>query len=132
MNYTRYLLPALFLIFMGCKNNEEQADAYGNFEAIEVMVSAEAQGRIVEFNPREGEILRKDQVIVVVDSTQLNLKKKQLQSGVASLRSKIGTKEFSFIYAINFSRRVSSLYMRICFGKYSLYMVALFGGTTKR
>jgi len=85
------MLPALVVILLGCKNNEEQADAYGNFEAIEVMVSAEVQGRILEFNPREGEMLHKDQVVVVVDSTQLNLKKKQLQSGVASLRSKINT-----------------------------------------
>jgi HlyD family secretion protein len=91
MKYKRYLLPALCVIFLGCKNNEEQADAYGNFEAIEVIVSAEAQGRIVEFKPREGELLLKDQVVVVVDSTQLNLKKTQLQSGIASLRSKINT-----------------------------------------
>lgn len=91
MKYARSLLPALFVVLLGCKNNEEQADAYGNFEAIEVMVSAEAQGRIVEFNPLEGQKLHKDQVVVVIDSTQLNLKKKQLQSGVASLMSKINT-----------------------------------------
>jgi HlyD family secretion protein len=91
MKYTKHVLAGLLFMLMGCKNNEEQADAYGNFEAIEVMVSAEAQGRIMEFNPREGETLRKDQVVVVVDSTQLNLKKRQLQSGVASLRSKINT-----------------------------------------
>lgn len=91
MKYTRYLFPALFAILLGCKNNEEQADAYGNFEAIEVMVSAEAQGRIVKFDPLEGQMLHKDQVVVIIDSTQLNLKRKQLQSGVFSLMSKINT-----------------------------------------
>jgi len=91
MKYTRYLLPAIFITFMGCNNNEEQADAYGNFEAIEVIVSAEAQGRIMAFAPREGEVLQQGSVIVIVDSTQLHLKKQQLQSGVVSLKSKIST-----------------------------------------
>jgi len=91
MNYTRYLLPALFVIFLGCKNNEEQADAYGNFEAIEVMVSAESLGRIVEFQLREGATLEKGQVVVVIDTTQLDLKKSQLQSGKASIWSRIST-----------------------------------------
>jgi len=76
---------------LGCNSNEEQADAYGNFEAIEVMVSAESQGRIVEFNPMEGETLQKGDVTVVVDTTQLILKKKQLQSGLVSLKSRINT-----------------------------------------
>ncbi len=91
MKYTRYLLPAIFITFLGCNNNEEQADAYGNFEAIEVIVSAEAQGRIMAFAPREGEALQQGSVIVIVDSTQLHLKKQQLQSGSVSLRSKIST-----------------------------------------
>lgn len=91
MKYTRYLLPAIFITFLGCNNNEEQADAYGNFEAIEVIVSAEAQGRIMAFAPREGEALQQGSVIVIVDSTQLHLKKQQLQSGTISLRSKIST-----------------------------------------
>ena len=91
MKYTRYLLPAIFISFLGCNNNEGQADAYGNFEAIEVIVSAEAQGRIMAFAPREGEVLQQGSVIVIVDSTQLHLKKQQLQSGSVSLRSKIST-----------------------------------------
>ncbi len=91
MKYTRYLLPAIFITFLGCNNNEGQADAYGNFEAIEVIVSAEAQGRIMAFAPREGEALQQGSVIVIVDSTQLHLKKQQLQSGSVSLRSKIST-----------------------------------------
>ncbi|MEN8229102.1 MAG: HlyD family efflux transporter periplasmic adaptor subunit [Bacteroidota bacterium] len=91
MKYTRYLLPAIFITLLGCNNHEEQADAYGNFEAVEVIVSSEAQGRIVAFAPREGETLQHGNVIVVVDSTQLHLKKQQLQSGTASLRSRIST-----------------------------------------
>lgn len=91
MKHIRYLIFALFLTSMACKPNEEQADAYGNFEAIEVMVSAESLGRIVEFQHREGATLEKGQVVVVIDTTQLDLKKSQLQSGKASIRSRIST-----------------------------------------
>jgi len=91
--YTRYLLPVLLSTFLACNNSADEADAYGNFEALEVIVAAEAQGRITAFEPREGEKLGKGQVIVIVDSTQLHLKKKQLQSGEASLHSKIQTLE---------------------------------------
>lgn len=93
MKEIQYFIGAIFFTFLSCNNNENQADAYGNFEAIEVMVSAEASGRILDFTPMEGEALLKDHVIVVVDSTQLHLKKKQLQSGMASLRSKVNTLE---------------------------------------
>lgn len=91
MKKTQYLLSALLVTFLGCNSNEEQADAYGNFEAIEVMVSSETQGRIIEFGPREGELLQKGEVSVIIDTTQLILKRKQLQSGVASMKSKINT-----------------------------------------
>ena len=93
MKSTRYLLPFLLLLFAACSNHEEVADAYGNFEAIEVMVSAESQGRIVAFEPEEGATLQEDQVTVVIDTTQHYLKKIQLESGFTSLGTRIQTLE---------------------------------------
>ena len=89
MKKIKFYLGALFLITLGCSGDEDTADAYGNFEAIEVMVSSEASGRIINFHPTEGEPLSQGHVTVVVDTTQLHLKKKQLRSGWAALRSKI-------------------------------------------
>jgi HlyD family secretion protein len=43
---TNLLLFIAVLIIAGCINKTGQADAYGNFEATEVMVSAETSGRI--------------------------------------------------------------------------------------
>lgn len=91
MMKTQYFFFALLITILGCNSNEEQADAFGNFEAIEVMVSSESQGRIIEFGPMEGESLQKGDVSVLIDTTQLILKKKQLLSGVVSLKSKINT-----------------------------------------
>ncbi|TFH27178.1 MAG: HlyD family efflux transporter periplasmic adaptor subunit [Bacteroidia bacterium] len=91
MKSKRYLLPILLISLAACSQQQDVSDAYGNFEAIEVMVSAESQGRIVAFVPEEGATLRKDQVTVVIDTTQLYLKKIQLESGFSSLVTRIQT-----------------------------------------
>ncbi len=91
MKSKRYLLPILLISLAACSQQQDVSDAYGNFEAIEVMVSAESQGRIVAFVPEEGATLRKDQVTVVIDTTQLYLKKIQLESGFSSLGTRIQT-----------------------------------------
>lgn len=91
MKYTRYLVPFLLLILVACKQQEDNSDAYGNFEAIEVIVSAESSGKIISFSPLEGDNLKQDQVAVRIDTTQLYLKKLGLESGFSSLSSRIRT-----------------------------------------
>ena len=85
------MLPFLLLSIAACSNQEEVSDAYGNFEAIEVMVSSETQGRIVDFEPEEGAGIEENQVAVLIDTTQLYLKKIQLESGFSSLGTRIQT-----------------------------------------
>jgi HlyD family secretion protein len=85
------IIPAILILLAACRNEEVEADAYGNFEAIEVLVSAEAQGLITFFEQVEGARLGKDEVVVVIDSIQLSLKRQQLQSGLASIASRILT-----------------------------------------
>jgi HlyD family secretion protein len=91
MNYLKLFTLAILAFLQACNTQENQADAYGNFEAIEVLVSAESQGRILSFVAMEGASLEKDQVVAVIDSLQLYLKKLQLASGEASLFARIST-----------------------------------------
>jgi len=58
-----------------------------------VMVSSETSGRILHFALEEGTTIQKDEVVVVIDSTQLYLQKERLESGLVSLGSKINTLE---------------------------------------
>ena len=91
MNPRRYFVFLLLLSLMACKPQIDPADAYGNFEAVEVMVSAESAGRIIFFSAQEGSTLQQNQVAVKMDSTQLYLQKIRLESGFASLNSRITT-----------------------------------------
>ena len=83
----------ILLASASCRNGENLPDAYGNFEANEVIVSALSKGEIRSFEPMEGTALKKGELVAVIDSTQLHLNLRQLKSGRASLRSRLVTLE---------------------------------------
>lgn len=70
----------IFLVtssLISCSNNEK-ADGYGNFEAIETTISAESNGKLILFTVEEGKTLKKGEQIGLIDTIQLSLKKEQL------------------------------------------------------
>lgn len=81
-----FLLLSTFL--SACKNNNEDFDASGSFESTEVIVSAEASGKIINFDITEGQLLEQNQEIGHIDSVQLALRKKQIQANQKGLQSR--------------------------------------------
>jgi HlyD family secretion protein len=65
------------LLISSCSRNGDKADAYGNFEVTEVMVGAEGQGKLVTFMPEEGMQLKAGDIVGVIDTTALWLKRQQ-------------------------------------------------------
>jgi HlyD family secretion protein len=63
---------------ISCARKNHEADAYGNFEANEVIVSAQSQGILTFLEVQEGDLLEKDKVIGQVDPTVPGIKKEQL------------------------------------------------------
>lgn len=61
----------------GCRK-APAPDAYGNFEATEVVVSAQTSGQIQQFTPVEGVRLDRGAIVALVDTTQLALERAQL------------------------------------------------------
>ena len=78
-----YLLP---LLLTGC-GNEPSYDATGTFEATEITLSAEANGRILFFEVTEGDLIQQGKTVGAIDTVQLYLQKRQLERQVASARS---------------------------------------------
>ena len=68
------ILATLF----SCNKNDDKADGYGNFEATEVTISAEANGKLTSFIIEEGSVLEPNTQIGLVDTTQLYWNKQQL------------------------------------------------------
>jgi HlyD family secretion protein len=86
---SRILLLISFVLLYGCDKKNDKADAYGNFEATEVIVSAETTGRILKFDAREGDDISKGQEIAVIDTVILNLQKAELRAAMNGIRTKI-------------------------------------------
>jgi len=81
-----WVLPALLV---ACNGNENGSDASGNFEAKEIIVSAEAQGKLMEFNIEEGDKLSKDMVVGYIDTIPLSIQKEQLQAQKQVVKTKL-------------------------------------------
>ena len=71
------LLLFAFITAASCRRAGEP-DAYGNFEADEVSVSAQTSGQLVSFTPVEGVHLPAGAVVGLVDTTQLALERVQM------------------------------------------------------
>ncbi len=83
------IISLVFCTLNACHNTENNYDASGAFEAVETIISAEANGKIMAFNLSEGDVLSANQSIGYIDSTQLYLQKLQLeQHKIAVLSSR--------------------------------------------
>jgi HlyD family secretion protein len=72
------LILSGFVLF-SCNNNNSEYDATGTFEADEVIISAEASGKILAFNLEEGQVVKQGEQVGFIDTTQLHLSKLQLR-----------------------------------------------------
>lgn len=83
-----FLLIIFISMLFACSNGNDNIDATGTFEAEEVIVSSEAMGKLVKFDVEEGAAIKQNQIVGIVDTLQLYLKKKQLESSVKAVLSK--------------------------------------------
>jgi HlyD family secretion protein len=81
------LLFACSALLLSCAEEEKLTDATGVFEATEVIVSSEANGKILELNIQEGDRLEKNSIVGLIDSTQLYFSKLQLQASRVAVQS---------------------------------------------
>ena len=74
-----YVATAAALLALGsCTDRSREFDACGQIEATEVVVSAEANGRIIALQVTEGDKLTAGEVVGVIDSVQTYLQKEEL------------------------------------------------------
>ena len=83
-----FLGSILATSMVSCSNNENGADAYGHFEAREIVVSAEANGQILKLELEEGAVLKAGQVVGLIDTTTLALQRAQLFATMGTVRKK--------------------------------------------
>ncbi len=94
------LTLALASAASGC-SRQPQPDAYGNVEATEVVVGAEAAGQLVTFTVDEGQVLHRDAVVGTIDPTQLKLAQQQAtaQHGAALAGARVAQQQVAALEA---------------------------------
>jgi HlyD family secretion protein len=70
------LFPLSFLLF-SCNSDKDKPDAYGTFEATEVTVSSQSNGKILFLRLEEGQVLDSNILVGIVDTLDMDLKRSQ-------------------------------------------------------
>lgn len=78
---------ALFTL-LSCNSTDEKADGYGNFEATEVTVSSESNGKIIFLNMEEGQELEAQKQVGLIDTLQMHFTKQELFAAKNTITSK--------------------------------------------
>jgi len=81
-------LIILIILTISCTQNEQDADAYGNFEAHEIIVPSQSTGILNSFTLNEGDRLKEGERVGWVDTTRLFLQKKQLFAQIKTINTK--------------------------------------------
>lgn len=89
---------AAILMAAACSSGTKP-DAYGSFEANEVVVSSQASGQLLTFTPFEGEHIARGITVAVIDTSQLALERAQLVAQRQATRSR----------AVEVSRQIDAL-----------------------
>lgn len=82
------IIALAFLAFGACKNGEKKSDAYGNFEAVETIVSSEVAGKLLKMEVRQGDQLEPGREIALIDTTELVLRKLQTEAQLTASDTK--------------------------------------------
>jgi HlyD family secretion protein len=81
-------LVLVLALAAGCARAQEP-DAYGNVEATEVVVGAEASGQILKFDVDEGVKLAANAAVGTIDRTELELQRDQASAQQSANRSRV-------------------------------------------
>ncbi len=87
------LLSIALMALASCNNGKAKYDASGTFEADEIIVSAEATGKILQLNFEEGDTLAKDATVGSIDVLGLELQKSQIEASLQAIGQKTNDAE---------------------------------------
>ena len=89
MKILKFLVAIITTIsIFSCSDNNNTSDAYGNFEATEILVSSEMPGKLIKLDVEEGMMLKKGQFAGIIDTILLEKQKNVLKASIKAVSSK--------------------------------------------
>ena len=119
MNLAKVLSVGLVVLGLlsACNPNGNESDAYGNFEAVEYIISAENNGKIQYLNLDEGDVFTGTKQVGVIDTTQLFLQraqlisqKKSIAAGIQNIISRIAVYEEQKVILEKDKKRIDQMF----------------------
>jgi len=86
---TKYLISIIVIVFASCTGKKDLSDAYGNFEVDDIIISAEANGKLLLLNVEEGKKINANELVAIIDTIDYVLKRKQLKAQKKAISSQI-------------------------------------------
>jgi len=69
-----FVLP-VYLLIASCNGDKDKPDAYGTFEATEVTVSSQANGRLLYLKVEEGQVIDSNVLVGIIDTLDMDIRK---------------------------------------------------------
>ncbi|MBN1820673.1 MAG: HlyD family efflux transporter periplasmic adaptor subunit [Prolixibacteraceae bacterium] len=83
-----FIIIILAALVWSCNKNGDLSDAFGSFEANPIIVSSEATGKVLNLNIKQGEKINQGKLVAIIDTTQVILKKQQLEAQVEAVKAR--------------------------------------------
>jgi len=75
------------ILFLSCSNSQHnQITGSGVIEGTEIIISSKANGQIIQFSAKEGDVIQKDETIGKIDDEKLLLQKELLSAGLEEIQ----------------------------------------------
>lgn len=87
MNFKHALALLTIIAIAACNKKDGSAEAYGNFEAVETLVSAKGTGELMRFNVEEGMTLAAGMQVGMIDTTLLALQLREIDANRDAIAS---------------------------------------------
>lgn len=89
MKNTAIICAAAAAAILSSCSNDIEFDACGQIDAVQVTVSAESNGKVLELNVSEGDRLSAGQIVGAIDTAQLCLQVKELKERIEGARTRM-------------------------------------------
>ncbi|MDC1106801.1 HlyD family efflux transporter periplasmic adaptor subunit [Prolixibacteraceae bacterium] len=116
MKYT-FLTFLCTLILIACKPSDKSADAYGNFEANDIVLSSQVQGNVIFTSSEEGDIVSKGDTLAIIDTSdvairisEMKLQSKVTDTNIEKAYLSISKTKDAIVTTKNEQRRIHQLY----------------------
>lgn len=90
MNKIFLFLLGFVLFNTSCNKKKTQFDASGTFETEEIIIAAEATGKILELTLREGDSISAGAIVGKIDPLSIELQRAQIEATATALQQKTG------------------------------------------